>query len=182
MLNLKLGSKITILKNMDLVPACYYGTLVSYYYSSYAQHDNALFINIKLYRHKNIDRIVILPDEECFIFIGKFEDAWRKEKVNETETLLNRWSYSDLKDNKNLIYHHSYGESFKINDNYEYIDDTTSDYLCENNLHDKDAINDNGYLELLKNILKEYNIKSVKNYFKMYGENFSKCIDKALLC
>lgn len=180
-LSLKLGEKITILKSMDLVPTCYYGTILSYYYDSYAQYNNCLYINIKLFRQRKVTRIVLLPSDTFFIFSGKFDKCWNKENISDTESLLYRWSYNDFKNNKRLIFYHEYGKEFLLKHiDFIYVDDCFVEYLSSNNLNDTTAINDNKYIDVIRDMLSGCDIRKCKDYFSMYGYSFSKCLNKAL--
>ena len=67
-----IGEKISILKSSDLVPACYYGTLQGFKIDKWAQYENCLYIYIKLFRKRSVNKIIITPNEDSFIFKGDF--------------------------------------------------------------------------------------------------------------
>ena len=95
-----IGEKISVLKASDLVPSCYYGTLTGFKIDKWAQYENCLYIYIKLFRKRSINRIIITPNETTFIFKDNFDKCWNKEKINSKESLLHRITYNDIKNNK----------------------------------------------------------------------------------
>ena len=153
-----IGEKISILKSSDLVPACYYGTLEGFKINKWAQYENCLYIYIKLFRKRNINRIVITPNETTFIFKGDFSKCWNKEKISSNESLLHRITYNDIKNNNNLIVSHNYGEAIECLQ-YGFID-VTGDYLLSNCLNKEErlAMQDTAnYYNYIKKKLSLYN-------------------------
>lgn len=182
-LNIEIGQKITILKPGELVPLLIAGKVEGFNYGKYAQYENSIFIYIRRPRRKHLDRIVIHEHETAFIFDGTFKDMHRKEKVNENMTNLHRWTYNDLKDNKNLIFYHCYGEKLQIENNFERFIDVTADYISDNNVNPREAEQNEGYINYIKEKVKNYNIDSLKSYLKNEGyyDILIKCIDKAII-
>ena len=174
---LMLGQKVTILNTEDLVPSFYKGTIQSFYYSNYAQYDNALFIYLKRFRSKRIDRIIISPVDTVFIFDGfKWDSAWRKEVLstdnNITRTELHRWKYNDLKDNKDLIYSHAFNEEFEgIKTDNECFIDMTCDFICENDIKPLDAQENISYINYIKCLVSNYNVNNLMKFVKAEGFN-----------
>lgn len=180
-MNLKLNETITILKPWDMIPSRVTGKIKGYYFSNYAQYENALYIYIQRPRAKKIDRVVILPTDITFIFKGKFEECWRKEEISSRENLLHRITFEDVKDNKNLIYSHLYGEEFTLNDNLEYFLDSTGDYMMYNNIRAKEAEANEGYINYIKELSQNFNIGKIKDLCKNEGYTvLLNCINKAV--
>lgn len=183
--NLQVGSRITVLKPMDLVPTRVFGTLQGYYISSYAQYKNALYLFIKPYRARKTMRITILPDDTAFIFSGNFKEAWRKELIREskeaTVSQLHRITFNDVKDNKDLIYYHEYGQEIEGNLNFDMFADCTSDYMCNNNIRNFEALENEDYIEYIKRLLTLYNVNTMLECCKLEGYSIlENCIKKAI--
>ena len=162
-----IGEKISILKTSDLVPACYYGTLEGFKIDKWAQYENCLYIYIKLFRKRSINRIIITPNETTFIFKDNFDKCWNKEKINSRESLLHRITYNDIKNNNNLILSHNYGEDIECLQN-GFID-ITADYLLSNclNKEERFAMQESAnYYNYIKKELYLYNISSVLDTIK----------------
>ena len=162
-----IGEKISILKSSDLVPACYYGTLEGFKIDKWAQYENCLYIYIKLFRKRNISRIIITPNETTFIFKDNFNKCWNKEKINSAESLLHRITYDDIKNNNNLILSHNYGEEIECLQN-GFID-ITGDYLLSNclNKEERFAMQESAnYYNYIKKELCLYNVSSVLDTIK----------------
>ena len=162
--NLKemIGEKISILKSSDLVPACYYGTLQGFKIDKWAQYENCLYIYIKLFRKRSINRIVITPNETSFIFKGDFGKCWNKEEISSKESLLHRITYNDIKNNNNLILSHNYGENIECLQ-YGFID-STGDYLLSNCLNKEERLamqESANYYNYIKKELYLYNVSFV---------------------
>lgn len=178
------GKKITVLKPNSLVPELYKGTLKNFYIGKYAQNENALFINIKLFRKRNVDKIVISIKDTCFIFKDFYNDMFRKEKISNRESLLHRITYNDVKNDKNLLIYHEYNENFEVNENYEHFLDITADYCINNNLIRDEQVNNDGYINFIKDLLIDYNVNKLKNYVNInVGRDtfLHKCIEKAIV-
>ena len=157
-----IGEKISVLKSSDLVPACYYGTLEGFKIDKWAQYENCLYIYIKLFRKRNINKIIITPNEDSFIFKGDFGKCWNKEKINSNESLLHRITYNDIKNNNNLILSHNYGEAIECLQ-YGFVD-SIGDYLLSNCLNKEErlAMQDTAnYYNYIKKELSLYNISIV---------------------
>ena len=157
-----IGEKISVLKASDLVPSCYYGTLTGFKIDKWAQYENCLYIYIKLFRKRNINRIVITPNETTFIFKDNFNKCWNKEKINSTESLLYRITYNDIKNNNNLILSHNYGETIEYLQ-YGFID-STGDYLLSNCLNKEERLamqESSNYYNYIKKELYLYNVSLV---------------------
>ena len=157
-----IGEKISVLKSSDLVPACYYGTLQGFKIDKWAQYENCLYIYIKLFRKKSINKIVIAPNETTFIFKGDFGKCWNKEKINSNESLLHRITYNDIKDNNNLILSHNYGDDIECLQN-GFID-ITGDYLLSNCLNKDERLamqESANYYNYIKKELYLYNVSFV---------------------
>ena len=157
-----IGEKISILKSSDLVPACYYGTLQGFKIDKWAQYENCLYIYIKLFRKRSINRIVITPNETSFIFKGDFGKCWNKEKISSNESLLHRITYNDIKNNNNLILSHNYGENIECLQ-YGFID-STGDYLLSNCLNKEERLamqESASYYNYIKKELYLYNVSLV---------------------
>ena len=157
-----IGEKISILKSSDLVPACYYGTLQGFKIDKWAQYENCLYIYIKLFRKRSINRIVITPNETSFIFKGDFGKCWNKEKISSNESLLHRITYNDIKNNNNLILSHNYGENIECLQ-YGFID-STGDYLLSNCLNKEERLamqESASYYNYIKKKLYVYNVSFV---------------------
>lgn len=171
-LNLQIGQKYTVLLTEDLVPTRYYGTLKGYHFNKWAQYENCLYLYIQRPRAKRVDEIIISIDT-VLIFKGNFKESFRREVIKETETathsLLHRWSYEDVKDNKNLVYYHEFREKFKVNDNFDYLIDTTADYLIDNNIKGNEAGNNEGYINYIKSLVTKYNVNKLKEYITKEG-------------
>lgn len=187
MLKLKIGEKFSVLLNNQLLPTLYKGVLQGYYYSNFAQYENALFLYIKRPRAKKVDRIVLIENESFFIFKGyTFNQNFRKEVIKNndkvTHTLLHRWTYNDLKGNKNLIFSHRYGEKFQnIQNNFERFSDLTADYMMYNDISPKDAQESTNYINYIKELIKNYNVNSLLKEIK--ENNFcilESCFKKAI--
>ena len=162
-----IGEKISILKTSDLVPSCYYGTLTGFKIDKWAQYENCLYIYIKLFRKKSINRIVITPNETTFIFKDNFNKCWNKEKINSRESLLHRITYDDIKNNNNLILSHNYGEDIECLQN-GFID-ITGDYLLSNCLNKEERLamqESANYYNYIKKELYLYNISYVLDTIK----------------
>ena len=162
-----IGEKISILKTSDLVPACYYGTLEGFKIDKWAQYENCLYIYIKLFRKRSINRIIITPNETTFIFKDNFDKCWNKEKINSRESLLHRITYNDIKNNNNLILSHNYGEEIECLQN-GFID-ITADYLLSNCLNKDERLamqESANYYNYIKKELYLYNISSVLDTIK----------------
>ena len=157
-----IGEKISILKSSDLVPACYYGTLQGFKIDKWAQYENCLYIYIKLFRKRSINRIVITPNETSFIFKGDFGKCWNKEKISSNESLLHRITYNDVKNNNNLILSHNYGDAIDCLQ-YGFID-STGDYLLNNCLNKEERLamqESANYYNYIKKELYLYNVSFV---------------------
>ena len=157
-----IGEKISILKSSDLVPACYYGTLQGFKIDKWAQYENCLYIYIKLFRKRSINRIVITPNETSFIFKGDFGKCWNKEKISSNESLLHRITYNDVKNNNNLILSHNYGDAIDCLQ-YGFID-STGDYLLSNCLNKEERLamqESANYYNYIKKELYLYNVSLV---------------------
>ena len=162
-----IGEKISILKTSDLVPSCYYGTLIGFKIDKWAQYENCLYIYIKLFRKRSINRIIITPNETTFIFKDNFDKCWNKEKINSRESLLHRITYNDIKNNNNLILSHNYGEDIECLQN-GFID-VTGDYLLSNCLNKEERLamqESANYYNYIKKELYLYNISSVLDTIK----------------
>ena len=162
-----IGEKISILKTSDLVPCCYYGTLTGFKIDRWAQYENCLYIYIKLFRKRSINRIVITPNETTFIFKDNFDKCWNKEKINSRESLLHRITYNDIKNNNNLILSHNYGEEIECLQN-GFID-ITGDYLLSNCLNKEERLamqESSNYYNYIKKELYLYNISYVLDTIK----------------
>ena len=162
-----IGEKISILKSSDLVPACYYGTLQGFKIDKWAQYENCLYIYIKLFRKRSINRIVITPNETSFIFKGDFGKCWNKEKISSNESLLHRITYNDIKNNNNLILSHNYGENIECLQ-YGFID-STGDYLLSNCLNKEERLamqESASYYNYIKKELYLYNVSFVLDTIK----------------
>ena len=162
-----IGEKISILKTSDLVPSCYYGTLERFKIDKWAQYENCLYIYIKLFRKRTINRIIITPNETTFIFKDNFDKCWNKEKINSNESLLHRITYNDIKNNNNLILSHNYGEDIECLQN-GFID-ITGDYLLSNCLNKDERLamqESANYYNYIKKKLYLYNISSVLDTIK----------------
>ena len=162
--NLKemIGEKISILKSSDLVPACYYGTLEGFKVDKWAQYENCLYIYIKLFRKRSINRVLITPNETSFIFKGDFGKCWNKEKISSNESLLHRITYNDIKNNNNLILSHNYGDAIECLQ-YGFID-STGDYLLSNCLNKEERLamqESANYYNYIKKELSLYNVSIV---------------------
>ena len=157
-----IGEKISILKSSDLVPACYYGTLQGFKVDKWAQYENCLYIYIKLFRKRSINRIIITPNETTFIFKDNFNKCWNKEKINSRESLLHRITYNDVKNDNNLILSHNYGEDIECLQN-GFID-ITGDYLLSNCLNKEERLamqESANYYNYIKKELSLYNVSFV---------------------
>ena len=157
-----IGEKISILKTSDLVPSCYYGTLEGFKIDKWAQYKNCLYIYIKLFRKRSINRIIITPNETTFIFKDNFNKCWNKEKINSKESLLHRITYNDIKNNNNLILSHNYGEDIECLQN-GFID-VTGDYLLSNCLNKEERLamqESANYYNYIKKELYLYNVSIV---------------------
>ena len=157
-----IGEKISVLKSSDLVPSCYYGTLEGFKIDKWAQYENCLYIYIKLFRKRSINRIIITPNENSFIFKGDFGKCWNKEKINSNESLLHRITYNDIKNNNNLILSHRYGEAIECLQ-YGFID-STGDYLLSNCLNKEERLSMQdtaNYYNYIKKKLSLYNVSFV---------------------
>ena len=162
-----IGEKISILKSSDLVPACYYGTLQGFKIDKWAQYENCLYIYIKLFRKRSINRIVITPNETSFIFKGDFGKCWNKEKISSNESLLHRITYNDVKNNNNLILSHNYGDAIDCLQ-YGFID-STGDYLLSNCLNKEERLamqESANYYNYIKKELYLYNVSFVLDTIK----------------
>ena len=157
-----IGEKISILKTSNLVPACYFGTLKGFKIDRWAQYENCLYIYIKLFKKRSINRIVITPNETTFIFKDNFGKCWNKEKISSTESLLHRITYNDIKNDNNLILSHNYGETIECLQ-YGFID-RTGDYLLSNssNKEERFALQETAnYYNYIKKELYLYNVSFV---------------------
>ena len=157
-----IGEKISVLKASDLVPSCYYGTLTGFKIDKWAQYENCLYIYIKLFRKRSINRIIITPNETTFIFKDNFNKCWNKEKINSTESLLHRITYNDVKNDNNLILSHNYGEDIECLQ-YGFID-VTGDYLLSNCLNKEERLamqESANYYNYIKKELYLYNVSLV---------------------
>ena len=157
-----IGEKISILKTSNLVPACYFGTLKGFKIDRWAQYENCLYIYIKLFKKRSINRIVITPNETTFIFKDNFGKCWNKVKISSTESLLHRITYNDIKNDNNLILSHNYGETIECLQ-YGFID-RTGDYLLSNssNKEERFALQETAnYYNYIKKELYLYNVSFV---------------------
>jgi hypothetical protein len=187
-LNLIIGEKYTVLKTDELVPLRICGILKGYHFDKWAQYENCLYIYIQRPRVKRVDEIII-SIEKCFIFKGDFKEIHRKEVIKDTKTithsLLHRWTYNDLKDDKTLVYYHDFKEEFNVNDNFDCFIDVTADYLINNNIKGYEAgINEN-YISYIKSLLVKYNVNTLKEYVKNEGyvsliNNINKAVEYKL--
>ena len=162
-----IGEKISILKSSDLVPACYYGTLQGFKIDKWAQYENCLYIYIKLFRKRSINRIIITPNETTFIFKDNFNKCWNKEEINSRESLLHRITYNDIKNNNNLILSHNYGDAIECLQ-YGFID-STGDYLLSNCLNKEERLamqESANYYNYIKKELYLYNVSIVLDTIK----------------
>ena len=91
-----IGEKISVLKASDLVPSCYYGTLIGFKIDKWAQYENCLYIYIKLFRKRSINRIIITPNEDSFIFKYDYTDK----EILEALEIVNLTSEKDKKYSK----------------------------------------------------------------------------------
>lgn len=185
MLNLKIGQKITVLKSDSLVPELYKGILKGYYYSKFAQHENALYLYIQRPRAKKVDRIIISSDT-AFIFNGyALNDIHRKEVISDNGDIkinkLHRWTYEDFKDNKDLIFYHEFRSDFDgVNNNIERFIDLTGEYIQNNNIRSREAIDNEGYISYIKELVQNYNINNLKQFIRNEGYSIlEKCLNLA---
>ena len=171
-LNLVIGEKYTVLKSDDLVPSRYYGTLKGYHFDKWAQYENCLYLYIQRPRAKRVDEIII-SIEKTFIFKGDFKESHRKEVIKDTETithsLLHRWTYNDLKDNKTLVYYHDFKEEFNVNNDLDSFVDLTGEYIMNNNIKPIEAPENENYINYIKSLLTKYNVNNLKNYIDKLG-------------
>lgn len=182
--NLKIGSKITVLKPNSLIPENVYGTLEGFFINRYAQYENALYLFIKPFRCRKITRMVITEGETVYILKGQLKDSWRRENISKTEQVtvaqLHRLTENDIKDQ--LIYKHDFRTPFKgIENNYERFADMTADYMINNNIKAAEAEENDNYINYIKSIIGNYNVLNLKQYF--INEDYDilvKCIDKAI--
>lgn len=171
-LNLTIGEKYTVLETMDLLPTRIYGTLKGYYYSNFAQHENALYIYIQRPRCKKVNRIVLTTDT-FYIFKGDFKECWNKEENfngNARMTELKRFTYDDLKDNENLVYSfQGHNDTFNINNDFEGLIDNTGDFIYNNGLKPIEAPENASYIDYIRTLLTRCNINDLLNYIKAEG-------------
>ena len=162
-LNLKIGNKYTLLKPNSLVPELYQFTLVNYYISNFAQHENNLFLIVKLKGCRKLTRIII-ANETAYLFSNwNFEKAWRKEKETENNIRLYRVDINDIKDNKDLVISININDSFICNDdNYSFIDFTT-DYIIDNNCVGEKQLTNEEYYNYIKELIRDryYNLNNL---------------------
>ena len=162
-LNLKIGNKYTLLKPNSLVPELYQFTLVNYYISNFAQHENNLFLIVKLKGCRKLTRIIIAKEAAYLLKDWNFQKAWRKEKESENISRLHRVNINDIKDNKDFVIAININDSFICNeDNYSFIDFTT-DYILENNCRGKEQLNHKGYYNYIKELIRDkfYNLSDL---------------------
>ena len=162
-----IGEKISVLNASDLVPSCYYVTLTGFKIDKWAQYENCLYIYIKLFRKRSINRIIITPNETTFIFKDNFDKCWNKEKINLKESLLHRITYNDIKNNNNLILSHNYGDDIECLQN-GFID-ITGDYLLSNCLNKEERLamqESANYYNYIKKELYLYNVSIVLDTIK----------------
>ena len=183
-MNLKLNETITVLMPNELIPTKITGRLKGYYFSEYAQYEDALYLFIQRPRAKKIDRVVITSDT-AFIFRGKFEECWRKEVLskdqNTTVSQLHRITYEDIKENENLLYYHGFREKFNINKNIEWFIDSTADYMMDHNIRHFEAEENEGYINYIKELLCGFNLKNILDTCKLEGYGvLENCIKKAV--
>lgn len=183
-LNLVIGEKYTVLETMDLLPTRIYGTLKGYYYSNFAQHENALYIYIQRPRCKKINRIVLTTDT-FYIFKGDFKECWNKVpnwKGNARMTELKRFTYEDLKDNENLVYSfQGRTEKFIINNDFEGLLDNTGDFIYNNGIKPIEAPENESYINYIRSLLTRCNVNDLLKYIKIEGYNMlEKSINKAV--
>ena len=171
-LNLTIGQKISVLKPNGLSPELYKGILKGFYYSKYAQYENALFIYIQRPRAKRVDRIIISTDT-AFIFNGYFKDMFREELVSDNGKVrcskLNKWTYEDVKNNKDLIYHHEFKGEYDVNTNIDSFIELTGDYLCNNDIKPLKAPESIGYINYIKDLISNYNVNNLMEHIKAEG-------------
>ena len=171
-LNLVIGEKYTVLETMDLLPTRVYGTLKGYYYSNFAQYENALYIYIQRPRHKKVDRIVLTTDT-FYIFKGDFKECWNKKENwngNSRMTELKRFTFEDLKDNENLVYSfQGHNDKFNIDNDFEYLIDVTGDFIYNNSIKPIEAPENESYIDYIRSLLTRYNVNDLLNYIKIEG-------------
>ena len=162
-LNLKVGNKYTLLKPNSLVPELYQFTLVNYYISNFAQHENNLFLIVKLKGCRKTTRIIIAKETAYLFSSWNFSKAWRKEKETENISRLHRVNINDIKDNKDLVIAININDSFVSNDdNYSFIDFAT-DYIINNSCIGEKQLVHEGYYNYIKELIREkfYNLSNL---------------------
>lgn len=183
-LNLVIGEKYTILKPDELIADRWHGTLKGYHFDKWAQYENCLYLYIQRPRAKRVDEIII-SIEKCFIFKGNFKESYRKEVIKETEkiehSLLHRWTYEDLKNNKDLVYFHDFKEEFNVNNDLESFVDLTGEYIMNNNIKPIEAPESDEYISYIKSLLTRYNVNNLKKYidnlgYRLLQQSFNKAI------
>lgn len=182
--NLKIGSKITILKPNEITPYKIYGTLEGVYISNFAQHENTLFLYIKPFKCRRIERVTISQNEVAFILDKDIKNLWKKEVVkNDGDVVvqqLHRLRKNDI-DQNDIIYSHEYGEKFNANDNFEAFIDRTTDFMINEGVASSEAENNEKYIQHIKTLVTSYNVNKLKQYIKNEGYNIlEKCINKAI--
>lgn len=184
-LNLVIGEKYTVLKPNGLTSERTYGTLQGYYYSNYAQYDNALYLYIRRPRARRVDRVIVTSDT-LFIFKGNFKEAYNKKLISDDGTTkltqLNKWTYEDVKDNENLVYHHSFREELKpVTDKYDYLIEKAGDFICNNNIRPIESLENESYIDYIRSLVTYYNVNDLKEYINDLGYSIlEKCINKAV--
>jgi hypothetical protein len=176
---LKIGERYSVILTGDLLPSNYQGTLQGYYFSKWAQHENCLFLFLKLKgaRKDKVQRIVLTPSDTVIITKGwDYKQCWRKEVITENENAtmsrLHRLTVNDFEPSKVVLYK-EYGQEFetlKSEDDFEAFADYTTGYCCNNDIRYFNAETNEGYINYIKTLLIErcYNVESL---FKAIKEN-----------
>lgn len=180
--SLKIGEKYSVIFPNDLVPTNYQGTLQGYYFSSYAQYDNCLFLFLKLKgtRRNSVERIVLTPGQTTIIVKGwDFKKCWRKEVIAEnkdtTVSKLHRLTINDFEPSQVVLYKElrQEFEMSNIEDDLEGFLDYTTSYCCNNDIRYFNAEQNESYINYIKTLLTErcYNVESLLKQIKInnYG-------------
>lgn len=185
---LKIGERYSVIFPNDLVPTNYQGTLQGYYYSKYAQHEDCLFLFLKLKgtRKDRVQRIVITPGQTTIIVKGwDFKKCWRKEVISENKdtimSRLHRLTVNDFEPSQVVLYKElrQEFETLKDEDSIEGFFDYTHSYCYDNQIRPFAAAENQGYINYIKNLLVErcYNVESL---FRIIKENGYSVLENCL--
>lgn len=164
--NIKLNEKYTILTSgsdilssaMSTVIKC---TIIDIQLVQYAQYDNAIQIRYRAFRKRKDSILTILNHEDLVILKGHHDiNGIIESKIDDNSSYLNPNSPSNYLNHCDLIFKKDIYECIEVNTNYDYLIDTTTEYLIEASLLSGISsidCKDSRYYKLLKDTLLKFN-------------------------